>query len=134
MKHQKLPRLAAAVLAVAVLLGGSGCVAVAVGAGAAGAVAYVRGELSSTLGADLPRAQNAVDKAVGQLGFAKISDRRDALEGVFVARTASDKKVEVMLKKIGDNITEIKIRVGVFGDEQISLAVLEKTKAALGVR
>ena len=116
------------------LLGGlaalSGCLAVAAGAGA-GVVAYVRGDLETTLANDYTPVVGATRNAVKDLEFVKVSDNKDAFRAVFVSRTALDKKVEISLTNAGKNLTNIKIRVGVFGDEQLSLAILEKIKAGL---
>ena len=108
----------------------SGCVVAAVGAGA-GAVAYIRGELEATLDSSLNVAVKATNRAIGQLEFAKVSEKKDALSANLIARTAQDKKIEIDLIKVGDQVTKVKIRVGVFGDEAVSMAILEKIKAAL---
>lgn len=108
----------------------SGCVVAAVGAGA-GAVAYIRGELETTLDSSLTNTLKASDRAIKQLEFAKVSEKKDALSANLVARTAQDKKVEIDLIKVGDKVTKVKIRVGVFGDEAVSMAILEKIKAEL---
>ena len=121
----------AAVLSISVLGATSGCLAVAAAAGAAGAVAYVRGELAATLSSDMARAQNATDQAIAQLGFAEVSDRRSAVDGVFIARTAADKKIEINLEKVADNVTRIRIRVGLIGDESLSMQILDRVKANL---
>jgi hypothetical protein len=115
-------------LAAAVLQ--SGCVVVAAGAGA-GAVAYIRGDLESTLSANLERSGRATLAAIEQLKFAQISDRKDSMLVIYVARNAADKKIELRLESAGDQLTKIKIRVGFFGDEKLSLAILEKVKANL---
>jgi len=47
----------------------------------------------------------------------------------FVARTATDKKIEVTLNKKSANSTEIRIRVGTFGDEPMSRQLLDKIKS-----
>jgi Protein of unknown function (DUF3568) len=123
-------------LFIAVLLGGfslfalPGCLVVAAGAGA-GVVAYVRGDLEATLANDYNPVVDATRGAIKALEFAKVSDNKDAFKAVIVARTAVDKKVEILITNSGKNLTSIKIRVGVFGDEQLSLAILEKIKAAL---
>jgi len=108
----------------------SGCVVAAVGAGA-GAVAYIRGELEATLDSSLAATAKASDRAIKELEFAKVSEKKDALSANLVARTAQDKKVEIDLTKVGDKVTKVKIRVGVFGDEAVSMAILEKIKQAL---
>lgn len=108
----------------------SGCVAAAVGAGA-GAVAYIRGDLEATFDASLNATVKASDRAINQLEFAKVSEKKDALSANLIARTAQDKKVEIDLIKVGDKVTTVKIRVGVFGDEAVSMAILEKIKQSL---
>lgn len=108
----------------------TGCVAVAVGAGA-GAVAYIRGDLEATLEARLDDTNRAADRAIAQLEFAKISNRKDALSANVTARTAQDKKVQVEMTKISQRVTKVKIRIGVFGDEAVSLAILDKIRANL---
>lgn len=132
MKLRKtLVRLLVGSLLVASLALHAGCVVVAAGAAGAGAVAYIRGELETTLEGRLDNVHKAANRAVGQLEFAKISDRKDAFSANLVARTAQDKKVDIVLTKTGDNLTKVQIRVGVFGDEELSRAVLDKIKAAL---
>lgn len=102
----------------------------AVGAGA-GAVAYIRGELEATVDSSLNATLKASDRAISQLEFAKVSEKKDALSANLVARTAQDKKVEIDLAKVGDKVTKVKIRVGVFGDEAVSMAILDKIKQGL---
>ena len=107
-----------------------GCVVVAAGVGA-GAVAYVRGDLETTLTTDYSKVVESARSSIKELEFAKVSDNKDALKAVIVARTAQDKKVEITISNTGKKLTNIKIRVGLFGDEQLSLAILDKIKAGL---
>jgi len=107
-----------------------GCVAAAAGAGA-GVVAYVRGDLEATLANDYSKVVDATREAIKALEFAKVSDSKDAFKALIVAHTAVDKKVEILVTNSGKDLTGLKIRVGVFGDEQLSLAILEKIKAGL---
>ncbi len=124
-----LPILGLAI--VLVFPGLSGCIAVAAGAGAAGVgvVAYARGDLEASMAKDYNSVVDATRVAIKELEFAKVSDNKDAFKALLVARTALDKKVEITIVNSGKNLTNIKIRVGVFGDEQLSLAILEKIKA-----
>ena len=108
----------------------SGCLLLAAGAGA-GTVAYVRGELTASLGNELGAVAKATGRAVEQLKFAKISEREDALSAKFTTRTAQDKKIEIELTKVGEKLTKVQIRVGGFGDETVAMSVLEKIKANL---
>jgi hypothetical protein len=124
---------AAAWLAAGLLLTGgavtSGCLAVAAGAGAGAAVAYVRGDLDATLNSGFERTVQGANSAIASLQFAKVSESKDSLEAILVARTAGDKKVEIRVKQLSENATTVKIRVGVFGDESLSIAILDKIKA-----
>jgi hypothetical protein len=118
------------VAAVAVIGTTSGCIAAAAGAGA-GAVAYIRGELEATLPNDFNKVVAATKESIEQLEFAKVSENKDALKAVLVSRTALDKKVEITLANAGRKQTTVKIRVGLFGDEQLSMAILDKIKSNL---
>jgi hypothetical protein len=109
----------------------SGCLAVAAGAAGAGTVAYVRGELDATLSANLVKTESAANAAIEQLKFAKISEKQDALVAIIVARTAEDKKVEIKISSASDTSVKVAIRVGLFGDEALSIRVLERIKANL---
>lgn len=122
--------LAMAALA-SVLFLQSGCFLVAAGAAGAGTVAYVRGELSISLANDYEDVVRATNRAIQQLEFAKISERKDALSDELEARTAQDKKIAITLTKVSDHLTRIQIRVGLFGDEQISHTILDKIRANL---
>lgn len=124
-------RPAAALLAVAALPWLTGCVVVAAGAVGAGAVAYVRGELESSLEADLDTAYSAAQRALARLEFARIDQRKSGLDAQLVHRTALDKRIEIKLKKVTDRLTKIEIRVGLVGDQELSLTLLEKIRAEL---
>jgi hypothetical protein len=138
MKSQKFSKLCvralAASLAAAALVLASGCVVVAVGAaGAAGAgtVAYIRGEIDATLGNGYDQVVDASDRALAQLQFTKVSETKDALSAVIVGRTAEDKKIRITITREGDALTKVQIRIGVFGDEERSMAILDKIRAGL---
>ena len=55
----------------------------------------------------------------------------DALTAILIARTAEDRKVEIKVSKTGDQSAKVQIRVGFFGDEALSLTVLDKIKTNL---
>ncbi len=120
------------VLAVAVALSvagfSSGCVAVVAAGAGAGAVAYVRGQLETTQTRDFERTVRGTQRAIEQLGFAKVSDKKDALLATFVARNAADKKIDIRLENLGKDLTKIRIRIGIFGDEELSRRILDKIR------
>ncbi|HKB89816.1 MAG TPA: DUF3568 family protein [Opitutaceae bacterium] len=109
----------------------TGCLAVAAGGAAAGTVAYIRGDLEANLGNDYERVFHATEEAISQLQFAKISAVKDALEGTVLARTASDKKVNIKVTKVSDQLTRVRIRIDIFGNEALSMTILDKIKANL---
>ena len=122
-----LRRLLAAALLGVSLITLSGCIAVAAGAGAS-AVAYVRGELDTNLNYDYNKVVDSARNAIKDLEFARVSENKDALKAILVARTAMDKKVEITITNSGKKLTNIKIRVGIFGDESLSMSILDKIK------
>lgn len=124
----------AAAAALFTLASTSGCLAVAAGAGAGATVAYVRGDLDTTLSANLDRSDEAVNRALMQLQFAKISEKKDALQAIVIARNAADKKIELHLQRLADDATKLKIRVGTFGDDSLQTTILERVKANLPPR
>jgi hypothetical protein len=128
--HTALRPFFVTLLAAGILIALPGCIAVAAGAGA-GVVAYVRGDLQTSVPSEYPKVVEAARRALKDLEFVLVSDNKDALKAVLVARTALDKKVEVTLTNSGKKLTDIKIRVGIFGDEQLSLSILEKLKSGL---
>ena len=124
----------ATVLLAATLLLGSGCwlfVVGAVAATAAGSVAYVDGKLEASLGNGYESVVTATDRAISQLEFTKPEERKDQLSDTFVTHTAKDERIEILVTKAGDNLTQVSIRVGTFGDQALSQTVLDKIKANL---
>ena len=110
----------------------SGCALLLIGGGAAagaGTVAYVKGELRSTQEIPFERTWNATTEAMKELEFAITQKEKDALSGLIVARGTDDQKIVIHLEKQSEDLTEIRIRVGSFGDESRSQLILDKIKA-----
>ncbi|MBI3417471.1 MAG: DUF3568 family protein [Verrucomicrobia bacterium] len=109
----------------------TGCAAVLIGGGVAagvGTVAYVRGELKTTESVPLARAWSASLAAVKDLQFLVLEKQKDGLNGRITARGADDKKIQIALKMLNEKTTEIRIRVGTFGDETQSRLILDRLK------
>ena len=98
------------------------------GAAGAGTVGYVGGELKSTEKVSLNRAWNATQKAMNNLEFTTTSKEKDAFNGKLIAKGATNKTIKIKLNRQSDTLTEIRIRVGTFGDESLSLQILESIK------
>lgn len=117
-----------------ILLSSSGCAVVALLAGGgagAGTIAYISGELKSTEEASIDSTWQATEKAIQELEFFATSKQKDAISAKLIARGAADKKIVITLKKVAENLTEVKIRVGIFGDESVSRMILDRIKKHL---
>ena len=110
---------------------GSGCVAIVAAGAGAGTVAYLRGELEATLGGNLEQTNKAVNRAIEELKFVRISENKDALLALTVVRNAADQRIEVRQDVVGEKLTRVRIRVGVFGDEKLSRTLLDRIQAKL---
>lgn len=121
------PRLAVALLAVPMLLGSPGCST----AGTGTALAYVRGDLDAMLSVPFESALHAASRAVAQLEFTKVSERKDALQAIFVSRNAAATKIEIRLERVAGDETKLRIRVGSFGDEALAIATYTAISANL---
>lgn len=121
-----------ALLAAALVFTG-GCIApvlilggVAVGAGA---VVYVNGELKDSEAVTYDSAYDATLAAMTDLKYTVISQQKDTLTAQIMARSAGGAKIQVTLNKQSPTVTEIRVRVGTFGDEALSKAILDKIKS-----
>ena len=109
----------------------SGCGVVVVGGAAAGTVAYVSGDLSATLEANLAQAVKATDIAIKENKIIQVSRSVDDLGAAYVLRTQQDDKIEIGLAETSVNATIITIRVGILGDEPLSNNILDEIQARL---
>jgi Protein of unknown function (DUF3568) len=129
-----LLRAAGASALLAILTLNAGCFLVAVGAAGAagaGAVAYIDGQLTVTLNSDYATAGRAANEAVDQLKLVKINEVKDAFSDHILARMADDRKVTIVVTKVGASESKVEIRVGTFGDKDVSLTILGKIKSDL---
>jgi len=115
----------------AALLLQSGCALFVVGgavAVGAGGYAYVSGELKGAESAPIDKAWDATVAAMADMKFPVTSQQKDAISGQLIARTSTDLKVTIRLKALSDNTTEVRIRVGTFGDRALSYTVMENIR------
>jgi hypothetical protein len=104
------------------LLIGAECTAVV------GAAAYKDGEVRYTGELSLNEAWDATQKALSDLGYAITSEERHVSDTpcLLTAEKAGNKKIRVTLKRQSDALTEIRIRVGTFGDESLSRLIVKQ--------
>jgi hypothetical protein len=103
----------------------SGCMVAAVGAGA-GTAAYVMGKMKGTEAKDIDTVYNAAEKAAEQLKLNITERTHDKMSGEIIAWDSQDKKITIKLKAASENVTDIAIRVGFFGDETKTRLIYEK--------
>jgi hypothetical protein len=107
----------------------TGCLALAAGAAAGvGTYAYTQGEMNTTFEAPLDRAWEATQAAMNDLQFPIAERSKDALNAELRANQADGTPVRIRLNRATDNTTEVRVRVGMFGDERISRAVMDKIR------
>ena len=109
----------------------AGCLAVATGIGAAGAVMWYQGELKVDLNAPPEKVIAATERAFASFKWHQISASSSKTDGQAVARTGADKRVDVLVKQKTETTSEIGIRVGVMGDENLSRTLLDKIQIYL---
>jgi hypothetical protein len=110
----------------------SGCGALLLLGGAGGsAIAFATGELTSQEKAPLAELDAACGVALEDLGYSQIGVERDAERVRWRATTAGGEPVDIHLRAKGPRRTEVRIRVGVFGDETHSRLVLEQIHQSL---
>jgi hypothetical protein len=130
----KSSKLLMTVLIAALLAFCSGCIlfvaGAAAGAGAAG-YAYVDGEVQTTEAAAMNRTWDACLAAMQDLQFPVTAQAKDALQGNLTARDASNTSIQIKLKYVSNTSTDIRIRVGTFGDESMSRIILNKINSHL---
>ncbi|HKJ91081.1 MAG TPA: DUF3568 family protein [Oceanipulchritudo sp.] len=108
-----------------------GCVAVVAAGGAAGGVAYVRGELRTLLEEEVEAVNEAVVEAGDSLGLKRISAEGDRMSGKYVYRNAQDEKITITTTSETSETTELRIRIGLFGDQQKSQFILREIRKEL---
>ncbi len=119
-----------AAFALAVATSGCGALLLVGGAGTS-AIAFATGELRSTEKASLARLDAACAAAVDTLGYESIETEREAEQIRWRARTAAGDPVDIRLIAKKPEKTELRIRIGIFGDEAKSRLVLEEIHQAL---
>ena len=136
-RPSRTPAIFAALLRLLSLLSllplASGCGALLlVGGAGTSAIAFATGELRSTEPTSLADLDAACATAVDVLGYDEVETERDADRIRWRARTAAGDPVDIRLLAREPASTELRIRIGVFGDEAKSRLVREQIHQALG--
>ena len=112
-----------------------GCAAVAgagIGAAAAsGVMAYQNGELETAYAAPYNQTWKATIKAMEKMNLKVTGTHKGATEGTVESKQADGTKVTTKLKSSSQDVTSVKIRVGILGDEEASRTIDRYIRAEL---
>ena len=124
---------AAGMLSAIMLVVITGCVvAFAAGAvaGVSGAVWY-HGELRTSLGGSLSRVRDAATASLQKMGNGVSTEGGGDLESALTSFSGDGRKITIELKSLSATVTEIHIRVGFWGDHDLSQHILEDIDSRL---
>jgi len=117
---------------VALVVSSTGCGALLlIGGGGASAIAFATGELTSTEPVSLDELDQACALAIESLGYDKVEVVKEPGKVRWQATTTGGDPVDIHLKSKGPEKTELRIRIGVFGDEARSRLVREQIQQSL---
>jgi hypothetical protein len=124
-------KIIALITAFLALTATGGC-AVLAAAGAAGVgTAYYMGEGRKVYDADVKSTADAARRTIKDMNLHLISDNSDAVGGEIVARTVQDEKVTFAFKWVTPKTTELRVRVGVIGNERLTNTIYDAVDKAL---
>ena len=125
-------KLAPLVLLCCLLIGPNACTTQAVVAGAAavgvgtGSYFYVKGELERDYHAPIARVWQATLQAVEELNLSIESKEHDAFYGKIKGKMADGTDYKIELKREGENLTNVGVRIGAFGSKTKATAIHNK--------
>jgi hypothetical protein len=105
-----------------------GATAAAVGTGA---YFYVKGDLKRNYEASMDKTWQATVNAIEELKLSTESQQNDAFGGVIKGKMADGKGFTINVKRLGENMTEVGVRIGTFGDRVKSEAIHDKILSKL---
>ena len=103
-----------------------GCLYAAAAAAGAGAYAYVQGESRANVEGSVREVARAAEAAVESLDMFLVSSEADDLRAEVRAETRGGKDVRIRIERLTDSSSELRIRVGAFGDKDIGRAVYDR--------
>jgi hypothetical protein len=116
---------------------GLGCPAAWLVGGAAvgiGVYAYSSsGELERKYPVGFDKAWQTSVSTLEQLQFTKEDSKRDGLSGSIEAKRADGTPIHIAFELVSDRVTSIKIKIGMFGDRQISELIHDRIRENLGL-
>jgi hypothetical protein len=110
----------------------AGCPYVLVGGAAATGVLYYKGELRAQVEAAPDEVMAATQQAFDYFKWSTVTFKASRTDGIAEAKTAAGKNVNVAVEAQQARLSVISIRVGAFGDENLSQMLFDKIKQYLG--
>jgi len=89
------------------------------------------GTYDAVVKADTIKATKAAAEVLEEMEFTILENKSSEVDGVVKAKTARDVPVNITVRTEGKGLSNVSIRVGDFGDEAMSLMILDKIKAEL---
>jgi len=124
----RVQNTAIGIVLIATVMGLTGCGALFVGA-AGGAVAgalYYQGGLKADVDATPQAVISATESAFRDLIWSKEVATASATDGLATARTATGKAVKVTVQAKTPEVSSVGIRIGTFGDENLSRLLYDR--------
>ena len=110
----------------------SGCAAALVGGAAgAGAVMYSKGELKSTENASMNEVWAAARETVNSMDLEVVTEDMGGTKANLLAKEPNGDNVRIELEQKPNDLTEMKIRVGAFGDEDRARVIQQEIRQRL---
>lgn len=100
-------------------------------AAASGVMAYRDGELETAYAAPYNQTWKATIKAMEKMNLKVTHTHKGATEGIVESKQADGTKVTTRLKSSSRDVTSMKIRVGILGDEESSRTIDRYIRAEL---
>lgn len=109
----------------------SGCGIVLIGGAAAGTAGYVSGELKAALSSPYDRVVAATDRAIAENSITEVSTTPEEYQVSYVLKTLQGDKVQLIVVYGTKELTNVSIRVGLFGDKPLSKQILHEIESRL---
>ena len=113
-------------MVLASLLTGCGVLFVGAAASSVAGALYYKGELKADVEASPQAVITATEKAFRDLIWAKETASATEFDGLATARTATGKEVKVTVVAKEPQVSTIAIRIGTFGDENLSRLLYDR--------
>lgn len=124
-------KLISAIPFILVLITLSACASTFKGVEVEGGAIYLRGELKGNVSAPLPKVETIVKEVMEELDFVAIDVISDKLKGEVKARMADGARVKVGIEAEDFESTQLRIRVGSFGNQSISRQIYKHIQRRL---